>query len=200
MNLSTIDLDSYIGALHQVQREIIATALERTTSILPIPIGLESHAISLAIQACLVRANAASRGCMGNHVLIFEPLVAKRLVTTLTSLSIRWRIATDGMLVAGLNLIPVAKVNHFLDAAVPIRSVGFTNNVLARLGSKRLPTLKRLVDRAECRHLIANGGVSRDTVQKVEMLFGADYLQYVAGSIPHWTTRLKELFEDRVSI
>jgi hypothetical protein len=196
MTLSTADLDGYIARLHNVQREIIAVALESKTGILPIPTGLESHAISLAIQACLVKASAESRGCMGNHVLIFEPLVAKRLVSLLTNLSIRWRIATDGMLSAGLNLIPLAKVKRFPDVGVPIRSVGFTNNVLAQLGSTRLPIVKRLMDRAECRHLIANGGVSRKTAQKVEVLFGASYLQYVTGSVQHWTTRLKEIFRD----
>jgi hypothetical protein len=196
MTLSTVDLNGYIADLHNVQREIIATALESKTGILRIPTGLESHAISLAIQACLVKASVESRGCMGNHVLIFEPPVAKRLVTILTSLSIRWRIATDGMLSAGLNLIPLAKVKRFPDVAVPIRSVGFTNNVLVQLGSTRLPIVKRLMDRAECRYLIANGGVSIKTEQKLEILFGAGYLQYVTGSAQHWTTRLKDLFRD----
>ncbi len=54
MNLSTVDLDGYISALHQVQREIISAALERTTIILPIPTGLESHVISQTLQACAV--------------------------------------------------------------------------------------------------------------------------------------------------
>lgn len=47
METSKIGVNAFLSTLHHTQREIITTALQSRAAILQIPIGLESHLITL---------------------------------------------------------------------------------------------------------------------------------------------------------
>lgn len=195
MSLSSIGVDAYIASLQQVQREIIATALHQRTTILPIPIGLQSHVVALAIAACFMKARASSNESPGKHVLLFEPLLTNQLKTTLDRLPIRWQIPTSGSLHDGLNLVPVTKIERLTDYE-PVQSVVLTNSILAHLGVKRLPIVERMVKSADRWCLIANGGVRPETMPKLQLLFGNDFSPLVTDSIEAWLVRLREVFAE----
>lgn len=195
MSLSPIGVDAYIASLQQVQREIIATALHQRVAILPIPIGLQSHVVALAIAACFMKARASSCESPGKHVLPFEPLLTNQLKASLDRLPIRWHILSSGPLHDGLNLVPVTKIERFADHD-PVQSIVLTNSTLAHLGAKRLPIVERMVKNADRWCLIANGGVRAEATPKLQLLFGNDYSLLVTDSIEAWLARLRELFAE----
>ncbi len=198
METSKVGIDVYLSTLHQTQREIITTALQCRTPILPIPIGLGSYLIALSISACLVKADAHSANGPGKHVLLFEPVGANRIKNVLARIPFRWQFLSSGPLQDGLNLIAASKIERFRNTG-PIRSIVFSNNTLLLLGSKRLPILKQMLDSAERRHLIANGGIVSELIPKLQALFGVEFARCVNGSVDEWIMRLRAVFGEQIN-
>ncbi len=198
METSKVGINVFLSTLHQTQREIITTALQSRAAILPVPIGLESHLITLTISACLVKTDAQSTSGPGKHVLLFEPLRVNRIKNLLARLPVRWQLLSAGPLQDGLNLIPASKIERFQNAG-PLRSVVFSNNTLRPLGSKRLPVLKQMIDSAERCHVIANGGIAVEHVPKLQMLFGGEFARLVSGSVDEWIARLRGVFAEQAN-